>query len=94
VSVLPPHSEHQHTYHTSPITDVASFTNLSLALEGGGVSAYSGALKNLTDDSSITAAGTILSTEGRHAAFIAAAVGKENPWSGPFDVGLHLFIPT
>jgi Ferritin-like domain len=61
-------------------------------LEGGGVSAYSGALQELTDDTHLTTAAVILSTEARQASWVNSAVNKQNPWSGPFDVS-HLFIP-
>jgi len=35
-----------------------------------------------------SAAGSILTTEARHQAWISAAVDKQNPWSSPYDTPL------
>ncbi|KAL1754899.1 ferritin-like domain-containing protein [Schizophyllum commune] len=71
-----------------PVTDVASFVGLSQVLEGVGTSAYSGAAAFLTSKDALTAAAVILSTEARHAAWVASAVSKQNPWSGAYDTPL------
>jgi Ferritin-like domain len=50
------------------------------------VSAYSGAAQLITNKDYLTAAAVILSTEARHASFVASAVNGGSGWSGPFDV--------
>lgn len=71
------------------MTDVQSFVATSGALENVGVSAYSGAAQYLASNpSALTAAAVILSTEGRHAAWITAITESMAPWSGSFDVPL------
>ena len=72
----------------SPYTDPASFAALSTVLEGVGTSAYLGAAHLLSDPAVLTAAGAILTTEARHAAWVNSAVLKEQPWSGALDVPL------
>lgn len=71
-----------------PVTDPASFAALSQVLEGVGVSAYAGAAQYLTSKDALTAAAVILSTEARHAAWVASAISLENPWSGAYDTPL------
>ncbi|KAG8856945.1 hypothetical protein FRB96_006208 [Tulasnella sp. 330] len=71
-------------------TDIKSFAALSQVLEGVGVSAYLGAAADITDPEYLTAAGSILATEARHAAWLAAVANGGSPWSGPFDVPLDL----
>ncbi|KAF9559210.1 hypothetical protein CPC08DRAFT_637967 [Agrocybe pediades] len=73
-----------------PYTDVKSFVALSKLFEGVGVSAYTGAAQLITNKAYLTAAASVLSTEARHASWVASAVGKVNPWSGAFDVPLSL----
>ncbi|KAG8905573.1 hypothetical protein FRB99_008631 [Tulasnella sp. 403] len=73
-----------------PYTDVKSFTALSQMLEGVGVSAYAGAAQFIKDDALLTAAATVLSTEARHASWIASSVNGDTPWSGPLDTPLTL----
>ena len=70
----------------SPVSDVKSFVGLSQVLEGVGTSAYAGAASFLTSKDALNAAAVILSTEARHAAWVASAVNKQNPWSGAYDV--------
>jgi len=59
-----------------------------MIIEGVGTSAYLGAARFIVNKDILTAAGSILTTEARHAAWISDAVRKESPWSGPFDVPL------
>ena len=54
-----------------------------------GTSAYAGAAKDITLKDVLTAAGTILATEARHASWVASAVNGKPPWSGSFEVSLH-----
>ncbi|KAJ3785712.1 ferritin-like domain-containing protein [Lentinula aff. detonsa] len=76
--------------YSFPYTSPSSFAALSQLLEGVGVSAYSGAAQYVTNKDYLTTAAVILSTEARHAAWVAGPVNKENPWSGPFDTPLGL----
>ncbi|PPQ76187.1 hypothetical protein CVT26_009361 [Gymnopilus dilepis] len=76
--------------YSFPYTDPKSFTALSQVLEGVGTSAYAGAAQLISNKTYLTVAATILSTEARHASWIAAAVNKFGGWSGPFDVPLGL----
>ncbi|KAJ4477557.1 ferritin-like domain-containing protein [Lentinula aciculospora] len=78
--------------YTFPYTDPVSFAALAQVLSGVGVSAYAGAAQFVSSKAYLTTAATILSTEARHAAWIAGPVNKENPWSGPFDTPLSLNI--
>ncbi|KAL1696050.1 ferritin-like domain-containing protein [Schizophyllum commune] len=71
-----------------PVTDPKSFAALSQVLEGVGTSAYAGAAKYLQGTDALTAAAVILSTEARHAAWVASAISLENPWSGAYDTAL------
>ncbi|KAJ3877264.1 ferritin-like domain-containing protein [Lentinula edodes] len=73
-----------------PYTSPSSFAALSQVLEGVGVSAYAGAAQYISNKEYLTAAAVILSTEARHAAWVAGPVNKENPWASPFDTPLSL----
>ncbi|KJA17543.1 hypothetical protein HYPSUDRAFT_70652 [Hypholoma sublateritium FD-334 SS-4] len=71
-----------------PYNDPRSFAALSQVLEGVGVTAYTGAAQYISNKAYLTAAASILSTEARHASWIASAVNKFAGWSGAFDVPL------
>lgn len=70
-----------------PYNDVQGFKSLAQVLEGVGVSAYLGAAQFLTSKELLTAAGSILTTEARHAAWLATTNARD-PWGGPFDTPL------
>jgi len=74
------------TYDFSAVTDPVSFVATSEVLEGVGVTAYLGAAQFLTNPAFLTAAGSILTTEARHNAWLNSAVKKNSAWSGPMDV--------
>ena len=52
------------------------------------MSAYMGAAQFLSNKTTLEAATTILSVEGRQAAWVSSAVLKGSAWDGPFETAL------
>ena len=69
------------------VTDGASFLTTAQALENTGVSAYDGAGQFLENPDLLTAAGTIVAVEARHAAYLNLLNGVL-PFPSPFETPL------
>ncbi len=66
------------------VTDASSFLATAATFENLGVSAYDGAGQFLSDPGLLTAAGTIVAVEARHAAYLNLLVG-ELPFPTAFE---------
>ena len=66
------------------VTDAKTFLATAAALENTGVSAYDGAGQYLTDMDLITAAGSIVAVEARHASYLNLITGAE-PFPEAFE---------
>lgn len=71
-----------------PVSTQSAFLALASELENTGVGAYNGAAPSLKSKAVLTAAGSIVQIEGRHAAAIDLLIEKSPTPNGGFDVPL------
>jgi Ferritin-like domain len=71
-----------------PVSNQSSFLALASELENTGVGAYNGAAPSLKSKQILTAAGSIVQIEGRHAAAIDLLIDRSPTPNGGFDVPL------
>jgi rubrerythrin len=73
-----------------PSSSVAEFLGVASILEGVGVSAYLGAARQIANKDYLTAAGSILTVESRHSAYLrdTSSQQKPSPFPGANDVPL------
>ncbi|WWC99578.1 hypothetical protein V866_006482 [Kwoniella sp. B9012] len=76
------------SYQFPGVTDPASFLATATLIENVGVSAYLGAASSIVEKAYVTVAGSILTTEARHQAWLYSSVEKGPAWSGPEDTPL------
>jgi len=76
--------------YSFPVTDIASFIELSKAFEAVGTSAYAGAAHFLTDPDVVTAAASILATEARQSSFVVYDILDQAPFSSSFETPLDM----
>jgi len=79
---------HECTYDFG-YTDSASFLGIARVLESVGVSAYDGAISEVSNKRIATGAATIATIEARHAAWLNAVLGKD-PFPQAFDSPLDM----
>lgn len=69
------------------VTDAVGFRNTAATLENVGVSAYDGAAAAIQDPGLLTAAGSIVAVEARHAAYLNIVTGV-SPFPAAFETPL------
>lgn len=84
---LQPVAKCQYTFPPATFTDPQAFLRLAATLEGVGVGAYLGAAGYINNTSLLTAAGSILSVEARHDAYLRA-VQYLSPYAVDRDIPL------